>query len=129
MNKDNKNIARVNHMFPLSLQTRSLMNFQATVKNNNWLWHLRFGHLNFRGLKLLVHKQMVIDLPLINAPDDHVKVAFLESIIDSFVIRNFVRAKKPLELIHTNICGPVEVDSVGNKRYFLLFVDDYIRTI
>ncbi|WVZ02786.1 hypothetical protein V8G54_023592 [Vigna mungo] len=41
MNKDNKNIARVkmtkNRMFPLSLQTRSLMNFQAMVKDDNWL--------------------------------------------------------------------------------------------
>ncbi|WVZ24352.1 hypothetical protein V8G54_002896 [Vigna mungo] len=41
MNKDNKNIARVkmtkNRMFPLKLQTRSLMNFQAMVKDDNWL--------------------------------------------------------------------------------------------
>ncbi|WVY95447.1 hypothetical protein V8G54_034535 [Vigna mungo] len=134
MNKDNKNIARVkmtkNRMFPLSLQTRSLMNFQAMVKDDNWLWHLRFGHLNFRGLKLLVQKQMVTGLPLINAPDNPCESCILgKHHRDLFVIGKSVRAKKPLELIHTDICEPVEVESVGNKRYFLLFVDNYSRKI
>ena len=32
------------------------VNFQAEVKDENDLWHLRFGHLNFGGLNLL-HKK------------------------------------------------------------------------
>eukprot|EP00253_Pinus_taeda_P003252 PITA_03252 len=30
--------------------------FQSEPKDENWLWHLRFGHLNFGGLNLL-HKK------------------------------------------------------------------------
>ena len=34
-------------------------------------------------------------------------------------------AKKPLELIHTNICGPINPESFSEKRYFISFIDDY----
>ena len=45
------------------------VNLQAEVKDENWLWHLRFGHLNFGGLNLLHRKGMVNGLPFIEKPD------------------------------------------------------------
>ena len=39
------------------------------------------------------------------------------------------RAKKPLERIHADICGPMRVRSKGGNRYFLVFVDDSGRKI
>ena len=30
-----------------------------------------------------------------------------------------------LELIHTDICGPMETSSLGSQRYFLIFIDDF----
>jgi len=35
--------------------------------------------------------------------------------------------KKILSLIHSDICGPINVESVGGARYFLTFIDDYSR--
>lgn len=29
------------------------------------------------------------------------------------------RARQLLELVHTNICGPMEVESIGESRYFM----------
>ena len=37
------------------------------------------------------------------------------------------RTKAPLELVHADIWGPTKNPSLGGKRYFLLFVDDYFR--
>ncbi|KAL5570519.1 hypothetical protein UlMin_027094 [Ulmus minor] len=37
------------------------------------------------------------------------------------------RAKKPLELVHTDVCGPIRTPSNYQKRYFILFIDDYTR--
>ena len=37
------------------------------------------------------------------------------------------RAKTPLELVHSDIFGPTRPLSLGRKKYFLLFVDDYTR--
>ncbi|KAJ3693375.1 hypothetical protein LUZ60_008855 [Juncus effusus] len=37
------------------------------------------------------------------------------------------RARGPLELVHTDICGPITPVSFSKKRYFITFVDDYSR--
>ncbi|GBP61401.1 Retrovirus-related Pol polyprotein from transposon TNT 1-94 [Eumeta japonica] len=37
------------------------------------------------------------------------------------------RRNKVLDLVHSDLCGPMEVRSVGQARYFLLFVDDASR--
>src|SRR5579871_4503223 len=37
------------------------------------------------------------------------------------------RATKVLELIHTDICRPMKTTSIGNAKYFMLFIDDYSR--
>ncbi|CAL2259306.1 unnamed protein product [Prunus armeniaca] len=37
------------------------------------------------------------------------------------------RATQKLELIHADICGPITPTSNSNKRYILLFIDDYSR--
>lgn len=34
---------------------------------------------------------------------------------------------RPLELIHTDICGPTKSQSLQGNRYFILFIDDYTR--
>eukprot|EP00253_Pinus_taeda_P024203 PITA_24203 len=68
-----------NRMFPLKLRAdlkegRTIAAvkqevFKEQVKDENWLWHLRFGHLNFGGLNLLRRKGMVKGLSLIEKPD------------------------------------------------------------
>ena len=42
-----------NRMFPLYLHNTAHLCFLAKLKNEAWLWHFRYGHLNFGGLKTL----------------------------------------------------------------------------
>jgi len=37
------------------------------------------------------------------------------------------RSQSILGLVHSNVCGPVNVPSVGGTCYFLTFTDDYTR--
>ena len=37
------------------------------------------------------------------------------------------RAKEPLKLIHTDVCGPMSTNSIGGARYFVTFIDDNSR--
>ena len=32
---------------------------------------------------------------------------------------------KPLELIHTDLCGPMRTQSINGDKYFMLFIDEY----
>lgn len=59
-----------NEMFPLDVS--QMENFVLKIKENNdsMVWHLRYGHMNFNGLKLLRDNGMVSSLPKIT----HIKV-------------------------------------------------------
>lgn len=37
--------------------------FQTVLEDESHLWHCRFGHLNYKGLRTLSYKKMVNDLP------------------------------------------------------------------
>ena len=39
------------------------------------------------------------------------------------------RAKQPLELVHSDVCGKIETSSLGGGRYFLTFIDDNTRYV
>ena len=35
------------------------------------------------------------------------------------------RAKEPLELVHTDACGPLNVQAQGGYEYFIIFIDNF----
>ena len=37
------------------------------------------------------------------------------------------RATQPLELVHSDLIGPIRTPSYGGSRYVLTFIDDYLR--
>ncbi|KAJ3691578.1 hypothetical protein LUZ61_020742 [Rhynchospora tenuis] len=93
---------------------------EACVVDKAWLWHLRFGHLNFGGLKELSKKSMVKELPQIDHCDKFCEGCVLgKHPRSSFPKEASYRAKKPLELIHTDICGPITPNSLehGIRRF------------
>ena len=46
---------------------------------------------------------------------------------DSFPTGKSWRAKHVLELIHSDLCGSINLTSNGGKCYFVTFIDDYSR--
>ena len=36
-------------------------------------------------------------------------------------------ATEVLEIVHSGVCGPMNVDSFGGSKYFVTFIDDYSR--
>ena len=34
---------------------------------------------------------------------------------------------KPLELVHTDLCGPTKRKGLNGEQYFMLLIDDYTR--
>eukprot|EP00253_Pinus_taeda_P032692 PITA_32692 len=102
-----------NRMFPLRIRAY-LKNkeviaavtqeaFQSVPNDENWLWHLRFGHLSFGGLNLLSRKGMVRGLPLIEKPDSLCEGCILgKQHRESFPSGKSIRAKTPLKIVHSD---------------------------
>ena len=38
-----------------------------------------------------------------------------------------IRAQELLELVHSDVCGPMSIQARGGYEYFITFTDDYSR--
>lgn len=93
-----------------------------------YLWHQRYGHLSYKGLKTLQTKKMVHGLPQLENSNIVCADCFTGKQNRNVIPKKSKwRASKVLELVHTDICGPVEPISNSGKRYLLCFIDDYSR--
>lgn len=39
------------------------------------------------------------------------------------------KSKRPLELIHSDVCGPVKPETIEGFKYFTTFIDDYTHFV
>eukprot|EP00253_Pinus_taeda_P027966 PITA_27966 len=78
--------------------------------------------------KLLQQKQMVRELLPIKEIASTCECCILgKKHHESFLKGVAYREKQPLELVHTDLCGPMRTQSIGGNCYFLTFIDDYSR--
>lgn len=86
------------------------------------LWHKRFGHIgktSIQKLSTMVHGLKEETSKTVCEPCAEGKSTKLPHNVSR------KRATRPLELIHTDIFGPVTPTSYDDKRYVLVFTDDY----
>lgn len=100
---------------------RKLVSKQNSIKE----WHERFGHLNEPDLKELIGKGKVQGAKVKSLPICEICIKGKQS-QKPFPASNS-RAGDVLELIHSDVCGPMRVNSHGGSRYFLTFIDDYSK--
>ena len=75
---------------------------------------------------MLSKKKTVRGLPSISHPNEVCEGCLLgKQFKKSFPKESSSRAQKPLELIHTDVCGPIKLRSLSKSNYFLLFIDDF----
>ncbi|CAJ2663346.1 unnamed protein product [Trifolium pratense] len=102
----------------------------TTESKDSDLWHKRYGHLNFKSLSMLNSKNMVLGLPSVIPPVDTCTVCLLGKHPRSSFKSNLpMRSSEVLNVVHSDICGPIDVLSTGGNKYFITFVDEYSRMI
>ncbi|KAM2686587.1 hypothetical protein EV2_009459 [Malus domestica] len=103
---------RKSRSFPLTIEYATQSAFKMEVQEDSKLWHKRLGHLNFQSLKKLQEKEMVHGLPSIQENEEICEGCALgKHHRDSFPHGKAWRAKVPLELIHTDVCGPMKTST------------------
>lgn len=117
-----------NRTFQVDIRAAEVHCIAVTTSNDNWLWHSRFGHLNFRSLSQLESKQMVKGLPKISVPD-MVCEGYLvaKHSRNSFSSHVPLRSNDLLGVVHSDVCGPFEVPSLGGNKYFVSFIDEFSK--
>jgi len=101
---------------------------QVTIKHGTLHdWHCRLGHISFDNVKRLAedHPEITIDGSRSN-PTCVSCVTTKQTRIPNHLPSTRITTV-PLELIHTDFAGPMNIPSLGGARYFLLFIDDHTR--
>ncbi|GKE92519.1 retrovirus-related pol polyprotein from transposon TNT 1-94 [Tanacetum coccineum] len=98
-------------------------------KNKSWLWHRRLNHLNFGTINNLARKDLVRGLPRLKFEKDN-----LCSACQLGKSKKHSHKPKPdntnlevLNTLHMDLCGPMRVQTINEKKYILVIVDDYSR--
>jgi hypothetical protein len=90
------------------------------------LWHQIFAHLHYRDLPTL--KRMVTGLPELQVEHDGIcRGCALGKNAKGYFPRSDNRSKGILDLVHSDVCGPMTVASLGGFMYYVIFIDDFSR--
>ncbi|TXG69536.1 hypothetical protein EZV62_004471 [Acer yangbiense] len=101
-----------------------------TLSNNSSieLWHKRLGHMSEKGLQTLARREVLIE----------VKGTSLKGCVDclagkqhrvSFQKNSTHRKPNILDIVHSDVCGPMPTKSHGGARFFVTFIDDHSRKV
>ncbi|GFV58138.1 retrovirus-related Pol polyprotein from transposon TNT 1-94 [Trichonephila clavipes] len=95
------------------------------------IWHQRFCHVNNDYLVKTSKNDSVKGLPRLtdNGKTHCIPCKLAKSKRVSFKKTGAVRSKRPLELLHMDLCGPMPTESQGGNKYFLSIIDDYSRKV
>jgi hypothetical protein len=110
-------------------QERDTAQVAKVAENSADLWHQRLGHLHMDGVKSLGSKNLVTGLNI----GDGSKTEFCKGCVHGkqqrtpFPKDGGTRASELLELVHTDLCGPMKQTSFGGAKYFITFIDDKSR--
>ena len=111
---------------PVTMEHASVAEQQP---NDVDLWHQRLGHLSGQRLAAISRNETVTGINIPNTA----KLSFCEGCVEGKMHRQpfkpvgEIRSSRKLQLIHSDVCGPMQTESIGGHKYFVTFIDDYSR--
>src|SRR4051812_38928788 len=88
--------------------------------NSNYMWHRRLGYIGVKRMKKLHSDGLLESL-------ERCEACLMGKMTKTPFSGMMERATDLLEIIHTDVCGPMSVASRGGYRYVLTFTDDLSR--
>lgn len=114
---------RRDNLWVMQFRIKSIPECNLVNKTSLKLWHDRLGHINFTTIKKTAE---IVNSMTINDNEEFFceicRYAKQSRKPHKSLTRS--RSEKPGEMIHTDVCGPINVLSPSESRYFVLFKDD-----
>ena len=96
-----------------------------TVEPNE-IWHRRLAHVHYEAIPLA--RKAVEGLPEIQEKHDGICKGCAKGKNTKKTFPSSERkAKGILEIIHSNVCGPMSSNSLSGYAYYVSFIDDFYR--
>lgn len=98
-----------------------LVTEQESIRMN---WHRKLGHINFSYFKKI--PKICEGIPEdICTTDKYVTCPVQAKQVRLPFNTERERATRSLQIIHTDVCGPIDPGTYDGKRYFLTCIDDF----
>ncbi|CAJ2652046.1 unnamed protein product [Trifolium pratense] len=93
------------------------------------LWHQKLGHLHLKGMKKAIAKEAIRGLPKLKIEEGSIcgECQIGKQTKMSHPKLQHLTTTRVLELLHIDLMGPMQVESLGGKRYAFVMVDDFSR--
>ncbi|GJS51539.1 putative ribonuclease H-like domain-containing protein [Tanacetum coccineum] len=103
--------------------------FAKAIIDESNLWHKRLGHINFKNINKLVKVNLVRGLPSKIFENDHSCVACQKGKQHkaSCKAKLVNSISKPLNMLHMDLFGPINVKSLMKKSHCLDVTDNFSR--
>jgi len=116
---------RIGGLYKLDVKSTPPQALMSSDNSSENLWHQRLGHINFSDPLLLQNKGMVYGLSVLKKLHiDCEACAFGKQHRDEFSAVKYRKQWDTLELVHNDLCGPMQTRLLGGAYNFLIFVDD-----
>ena len=92
------------------------------------LWHQRMGHLGAQNLQRLPKLVSGIDDSIdLKPPEQEICEGCMSGRQHRLPFPDSNTERELLELIHSDLCGPMRIKSIAGARYVLSFIDHHSR--
>jgi transposase InsO family protein len=133
ISKDNMSVACasiVNGLFVLNLDDSPICNISDKRSRPNdlsptYIWHCRVGHTSEKRMKKLHNDGLLTSFDFESY--DTCEACLLGKMTKMHFSGFPERASDLLELIHTDVCGPMSMAATGGYQYFITFTNDLSR--
>ena len=92
--------------------------------NNTCLWHLRLGHINKQKMMRMSKSGLI---HLINLDDFHTCEPCIKRKMTSKPFSKCWKSSDLLEVVHSDICGPLRTKTHQGMEYFITFMNNYSK--
>jgi len=114
--------------YKIILATHKIDTHAALAVIDHKLWHRRLGHIGQQGL--LKVSKMVDGIMTVADVPERVSSDFCDTCVQGKQVKlpfpgTRTPSTRPLERIHSDLCGPISPVAYNGSKYLLIFVDDY----
>jgi hypothetical protein len=106
----------------------SRLTFPTPISTTAELWHKRVGHLNYQSLTQLSKQHFITGMPTLPLLQQHCGSCILGKQHRQPIPKvSTTSTNRILQLVHSDLCGPLPIPSLTESNYILIFIDDYSR--
>lgn len=115
-------------LYYIEFNEKNSCNYSSKEYSDVMEWHRKLGHINERNLKKMATDNLMYGLNLVNETFETCETCIKGKLSRlPFPRHDDLYTTEPLEIIHSDVCGPFECDTLAGSRYYVTFIDDFTR--